>query len=155
MSYVRYPSNSCPGTYYGHLYPPMLMHICTYSLCDLTATHSFYHLPLYLLIFSGPCHSWPHPPNNVTPTDTSFTPHQPVITQSSMHLDSQSFHQPTLHHSPTIQLLQWMHTVVLAHIIQHRTPCHSSSVSLSFTSTVATVLLNPTRTHPSFPISYQ
>lgn len=101
MSYVRYPSNSCPCTYYGHLYPPMLMHICTYSLCDLTATHPFYHLPLYLLIFSGPCHSWPHPPNNVTPTiiHSPLASHHPVFHALGQSVIPSANIAPLTHHS--------------------------------------------------------
>lgn len=47
-----YPSNGCPCTYYGHLYSPMPMHTCTHSLCNLTATQSFCHPPLYLWTLS-------------------------------------------------------------------------------------------------------
>lgn len=152
MSYGRCPNKGCPCTYYGHLYPTMSMHTCTHSLCDLTATQII--LPLTIVSFNllwalsfiaSPtqhCHPYPYITNSL------LASHHPVLDALG-----QLFHQPTSHHSPAIQLLRWMHTVVLAY--QYRIPCHSSSENLSFISPPATVLLSPTCAHLSFPISHQ
>lgn len=88
------------------------------------------------------CHPYPHI------IHSSLAGHHPAL-----HALGQPFHQLTSHHSPAIQLLQRMHTVILSCVIQHRTPCHSFYVNLSFIPPPATVLLSPTCACPSFPIS--